>query len=75
VYKVLVEKPEWKVPLRRLKGRWNDNFKMNLVEIEREGVDWIHVAKTEQWPAVANHGNEPSDSIKGEKFLYRLSGC
>jgi hypothetical protein len=43
----LVEIPEWKIPLVRLRRRWEDNIKINLVEMEWEGVDWIHVAKTE----------------------------
>jgi hypothetical protein len=31
-YRILVEKPEGKRPLRRARHRWVDNFKINLRE-------------------------------------------
>jgi hypothetical protein len=40
-YKILVGKPEGKKPLRRSRLRWQDNFKMDLMELVLEGVDWI----------------------------------
>jgi hypothetical protein len=45
VYKVLVGKPEGKRPLRRSRHRWENNIKMDLQEVEREGVDWIELAQ------------------------------
>ena len=40
---------------RRLGVDEKDNIKMNLTEIGREGVDWIHVAKDrDQGVAVVN---------------------
>jgi hypothetical protein len=33
VYRVLVEKPEDKRPLRRPRCRWEDNIKMDLEEV------------------------------------------
>jgi hypothetical protein len=33
-YKVLVEKPEEKRPLERLRGRWEGNIKMSFEDIE-----------------------------------------
>jgi hypothetical protein len=33
VYRLLVGKPEGKRPLGRLRRRWKDNIKMNLLEI------------------------------------------
>jgi hypothetical protein len=33
VYKVLVGKPEGKIPLRRLRHRWEDGIRMDLGEI------------------------------------------
>jgi hypothetical protein len=33
VYKVLVEKPKGKGPLRRRRHRWEDGIRMNLREI------------------------------------------
>jgi hypothetical protein len=37
-YKVLVEKPEEKRQLERLRHRWEDHIKMDLLE-----VGWKHV--------------------------------
>jgi hypothetical protein len=36
---------------------------MDLREIVLEGVEWMHMA------VFCEHGNEPSGSIKGGKFL------
>jgi hypothetical protein len=41
VYGLLVGKPEGKRPLGRRRCRWVFNTKVDLVEIERDGVDWI----------------------------------
>jgi hypothetical protein len=38
-YRILVGKPEEKRPLGRPKRRWVDNIKMDLREIEWDGVD------------------------------------
>jgi hypothetical protein len=43
-YKVLVGKPEGKIPLGRPRRRWEDNIKTDLNEIRWEVVDWIHLA-------------------------------
>jgi len=45
VYRVLVEKPERKRPLGRLRLRWEDNIKMDLQEVVCGGMDWIEVAQ------------------------------
>jgi hypothetical protein len=41
VYRLLVGKPEGKRPLERLRRRWIDNIKMDLLEIRSEccGLD------------------------------------
>jgi hypothetical protein len=41
VYRLLVGKPEGKRPLGRLRRRWIDNIKMDLLEIGVNVVDWI----------------------------------
>jgi hypothetical protein len=41
VYRVLVGKPERKRILGRPRCRWVDNIKINLREIEWDGMDWI----------------------------------
>jgi hypothetical protein len=40
--------------------RWEDNIRMDLREIEWEGVDWIHLAQ-DRGPVAGSceHGNEP----------------
>jgi hypothetical protein len=53
VYKIVVWKPERKRPLGRPRRRWEDNIRMDLIEIDCEVVDWIHLAQArDKWPAV-----------------------
>jgi hypothetical protein len=65
-YRILVGKPEGKRPLGRPRCRWVDNIKIDLREIERDGVDWIDLAQDrDQWRALVNKlMNEYSGSIK-----------
>jgi hypothetical protein len=44
-YRILMGKQEGKRPLGRPRRRWVDNIKMDLGEIEWDGMDWIHLAK------------------------------
>jgi hypothetical protein len=54
-YRILVGKPEGKLPMERLRRRWVDNIKMDLREIGRDGVDWIDMAEDkDQWRALVN---------------------
>jgi hypothetical protein len=45
VYRLLVGKPEGKRPLRRLRRRWIDNIKIDLLEIGLNVVDRIGLAQ------------------------------
>jgi hypothetical protein len=45
VYRILVEKPEGKRPLRRPRRRLVDNIKMDLREIGWVDMDWIDLAE------------------------------
>jgi hypothetical protein len=55
VYRLLVGKPEGKRPLGRPRRRWIDNIKMDLLEIEWGGVDWIGLALDRyRWRALVN---------------------
>jgi len=55
VYRVLVEKPKGKRPLRRPRLRWEDNIKMNLQEVGCGNVDWIELAQDrDRWRAFVN---------------------
>jgi hypothetical protein len=44
-YRLLVGKPEGKIPLGRPRRRWVDNIRMDLGEVEWGDVDWIGLAK------------------------------
>jgi hypothetical protein len=53
-YRILMEKPEGR-PLGRPRRRWEDNIKMDLIEIEWGGMDWINLAQDrDQWKALVN---------------------
>jgi hypothetical protein len=52
-YNILVGKPEGKRPLGRPRCRWDDNIRMDVKEIQRKAVDWIHLAPDRgQWWAL-----------------------
>jgi hypothetical protein len=54
-HKILVSKPEGKRPLGRPRCRWEDNNRMDLREIRRESMDWIHPAQDrDRWRAPLN---------------------
>jgi len=42
---VLVGKPDGKRPFRRPRRRWEDNIRSDLIEIEREYVDWLDLTQ------------------------------
>jgi hypothetical protein len=44
-YKIFVRKPKGKRLFGRLRHRWKDNIKMDLIYIGCEVVDWIHLAQ------------------------------
>jgi hypothetical protein len=55
VYRILVGKPEEKRPLGRLRRRWVDNIRMDLVEVGWDDVDWFSSAQdTNKWRALVN---------------------
>jgi hypothetical protein len=43
-YRILVGKPEGKIPLGRPRRRWEDNIRMDLREIGWGGMDLIDLA-------------------------------
>jgi hypothetical protein len=54
-YRILVGKPEDKRLLGRPRSRWVDNIKINLREIEWDGMDWIDLAQDRvQWRTLVN---------------------
>ena len=55
VYRVLVEKPEGKIPLGSPRLRWEDNIKMDLQEVGCGIVDWIELADDrDRWRALVS---------------------
>jgi hypothetical protein len=44
-YRLLMRKSEGRRPLGRLRGRWLDNIRMDLVEVGWGDVDWIDLAQ------------------------------
>jgi hypothetical protein len=55
IYRVLVERPEGKRPLRIPRRRWEDNIKLDLREIGIDGANWIRLAQDKvQWRAFMN---------------------
>jgi hypothetical protein len=44
VYRILVGKPEGKIPIGSPRLRWEDNFKMDLQEVGCGVTDWIELA-------------------------------
>jgi hypothetical protein len=54
-YRKLVGKPERRRPLGRPRHRRVDNIKMDIREIEWDGMDWIDMAQDrDQWRALVN---------------------
>jgi hypothetical protein len=51
----MFEKHEGKRPFGRPRRRWEDNIRMDLREVQWEGVDWIHLYHDwDQWPTFVN---------------------
>jgi hypothetical protein len=54
-YRLLVGKPEGKMPLRRPRHSWVDSIRMDLVEVGWSDVDWIGLAQDrDRWRALVN---------------------
>jgi len=54
VHRVLVGKPDGKMPLGRPRRRWEDNIKMDLREVGGGGGDWMELSQDRDgWQAIA----------------------
>jgi hypothetical protein len=54
-YRILVGKPEVKIPLGRPRCRWGDNIKMDLREVGWGVMDWMDLAQDrDHWRALVN---------------------
>ena len=57
-------------PLERPRRRWEDNIKMNPLEVECGDMDWIDLAEDRgRWRAVVNAVVPPSVFSQWGKFL------
>jgi hypothetical protein len=45
LYKIFIEKSDWKRPLWKTSCRWEDNIKVDLKDMLCEVVDWILLAR------------------------------
>ena len=55
VYSVLVRKTEGKRQIGRLRRRWEDNIKIELLKVGCGSMDWIDVAQDrDRWQALVN---------------------
>jgi hypothetical protein len=55
VYGVLVGRPKGKRPLGRSRRRWEDNIKLDLMDIGIDGANWIQLAQDRvQWRTFVN---------------------
>ena len=53
VHRVLVGKPEGKMPVGRPRRRWENNIKMDLQELGGGGGDWMQLAQDrDRWRAL-----------------------
>jgi hypothetical protein len=67
VYRVLVRKPEGKIPLGKPRRSWENGIKMDLTESGWGGVEWIHLAQDRDlWRAVVS-------AVMGLQVLAPLS--
>ena len=70
VYRVLVGKPEGKMPLGRPSRRWQDNIKMDLQEVGCEGIEKIDLAQDrDKWRALENEVMNLRVPYNAENFL------
>jgi hypothetical protein len=54
IYIVFVKMPDGNRPLGRPRCRWEDNIKINLIEIH-DVMDWIHLAQDrDRWQVLVN---------------------
>jgi hypothetical protein len=69
-YRILVGKPEGKIPLGRPRRRWTDNIKMDLREIGWDGVDLVNLAQDrDHWSALVNTVMNLRIAYNSGKFL------
>jgi hypothetical protein len=54
-YRILVGRPEGRRALGRPRCRWEDNIKMDILEVGWEDMNWIELAQDrDRWRALVN---------------------
>jgi hypothetical protein len=66
--KYLVGKPKRKEPLRRYRSLWEDNIKIDHIEMGWKNIDWIHPVQDKD-QCFCEYDNEPSGFMKCWEFL------
>jgi hypothetical protein len=70
VHRVLVGKPEGKRPLARPRRRWEDNIKMDLLEVGGGRGDWRELAQgRDVWRALVSTVKNFRVPLKYGEFL------
>jgi hypothetical protein len=69
LYRLSVSKPGGKRPLGRPKLRWEDNIKMDFLEVRCDDIDWIDLVQDRDVADTCECGNEHSGSIKFGEFI------
>ncbi|KAJ4440886.1 hypothetical protein ANN_10733 [Periplaneta americana] len=67
-YRVLVGRPEGKIPLERPRRGWEDNIKMDLREVGYDDREWINLAQDRD---LCEGGNEPPGSLEAKCTQWR----
>ena len=69
---MLVGKPEGKRPPGKLRGRWEDDIKLDLQEVGCGGVDWIELAQDrDRWRALVTAAMNLQVPQNAGNFLIR----
>jgi len=64
-YKIFIGNPEGKRPLGSHRRRWEENITVNVMEIQREILDWMYLARDR------NQGWDLVNSVMNLQFPYK----
>jgi len=70
VYMVLVRKPEGRRPLGRPRRRWEDNIKIDIMEVGYGGMDWTELTPDrDRWRTLVSGGMNLRVPLNAGNFL------
>jgi hypothetical protein len=67
-HEILTWKPRNRRPLGRLRRKFGGDIEIDLIELEREGVDWTQLAQDNIMADFCELDDEPSSHIKATPF-------